>query len=154
MPGAWQRAPGSARRYRNARTGEELSRRQYDERYGRLARTGQRFTYEQMAQARSRAGMRGTFERAKYRALVADYKLARIEKGDRRFYRVGSRIHMKGMDVRQAPGFKRILADLRSGSQRRLDRALRALGRRTGKELWPAGETPVEVSLEGLFPAA
>lgn len=36
----WQRIPGAARRYINTRTGETLSRRKYDERFGRLAGTG------------------------------------------------------------------------------------------------------------------
>lgn len=36
----WQRLPGAARRYVNPRTGETLSRRKYDERFGRLAGTG------------------------------------------------------------------------------------------------------------------
>jgi hypothetical protein len=43
---AWVRLPGSANRYRDTETGEELSRRQFDRRYGSLAQQG--FTsYEQ-----------------------------------------------------------------------------------------------------------
>jgi len=47
----WVPLGGTTRRYRNVRTGEEISRRQYDKRYGTLAREG--FTsYERKAKAR------------------------------------------------------------------------------------------------------
>lgn len=36
----WVRLPGTARLYQNVRTGETLSRRQYDNQYGRIARSG------------------------------------------------------------------------------------------------------------------
>jgi hypothetical protein len=37
---AWVRIPGAARQYQNTETGEILSRRQYDQRFGRLAKAG------------------------------------------------------------------------------------------------------------------
>ncbi len=47
---AWIRLPGSANRYRNTDSGTEISRRQYDKLYGRLAGNG--FTsYERQAKA-------------------------------------------------------------------------------------------------------
>lgn len=41
----WVRLPGTARLYRNVRTGETLSRRQYDSQHGRFARLGFRTEY-------------------------------------------------------------------------------------------------------------
>lgn len=43
----WRRLPGKSRNYQNVRTGEVLSRRQYDNRYGRIARTGFKSEYQQ-----------------------------------------------------------------------------------------------------------
>src|SRR6185437_6593596 len=43
----WVRVPGSERQYRNVRTGEVLSRRQYDSKYGRIARSGFHKEYQQ-----------------------------------------------------------------------------------------------------------
>lgn len=43
----WRRQPGSSRNYENVRTGEVLSRRQYDNKYGRIARTGFHSEYQQ-----------------------------------------------------------------------------------------------------------
>jgi hypothetical protein len=43
----WVRVPGTERQYRNVRTGEVLSRRQYDNKYGRIARSGFRTEYQQ-----------------------------------------------------------------------------------------------------------
>lgn len=43
----WRRQSGTARNYQNVRTGEVLSRRQYDNRYGRVARAGFRSEYQQ-----------------------------------------------------------------------------------------------------------
>lgn len=43
----WVRLPGTARLYHNVRTGETLSRRQYDNRYGRIARSGFATEYAQ-----------------------------------------------------------------------------------------------------------
>ena len=46
----YQRIPGSARNYRNILSGQIISRRQYDQNFGRLANTPYR-TYEQQAKA-------------------------------------------------------------------------------------------------------
>lgn len=42
----WRRQPGSSRNYENVRTGEVLSRRQYDNKYGRIASTGFKTEYQ------------------------------------------------------------------------------------------------------------
>lgn len=50
---AWVRIPGDKkRRYRNTETGEEISRRQYDERIGRLAKQGLKSNEAQAAKNR------------------------------------------------------------------------------------------------------
>lgn len=50
---AWVRIPGdSKRRYRNTETGETISRRQYDEKYGRLAKQGLKSNEAQAAKNR------------------------------------------------------------------------------------------------------
>lgn len=55
-PNVWVPLGGKSRRYRNEQTGETISRRQYDERYGRLKRQGYRSNEAQRAAriARSR----------------------------------------------------------------------------------------------------
>lgn len=42
----WKRLPGTARNYQNVRTGETLSRRQYDQRHGLIARSGFKSDYQ------------------------------------------------------------------------------------------------------------
>lgn len=87
----WRRIPGDkARRYENVRTGEVLSRRQYDQQFGRVAKTGFR-TYEEMAEANKHKWkgfyvqrfpvVRGDVERS-WRQLISRIR----ELGHRRMY--------------------------------------------------------------------
>lgn len=87
----WIRETGSARRYRNTETGESISRRQYDQRFGRIAEQGFRTNEEQARanQANRHLPFNPTPARGRRKIRIIEspddlYRVARLLKNYRR----------------------------------------------------------------------
>ncbi len=75
----WKRLSGKARRYQNNRTGEIISRRQFDERYGRLAKQGLKTNEQQAKVNKFREGIEQLAKPARGRTKIKE-KDAEIRK--------------------------------------------------------------------------
>lgn len=144
----WHRISGdTARRYRNDRTGEVISRRQYDERFGRAAGT----TYERLAKQHAaqqrrvqklgptglpagRPQVKYTGPMNRYNELVSAYIDHKRAQG----------ITLTRRQARQSDELKRIVRDLKTRSDApgsRKTKALELLGRRDPSWRFRVGDT-------------
>ncbi len=111
---AFVRVPGTARRFRDTDTGEEISRREYQKRVGRpLPRKAEK-------------------PMSRYNEAVTDFIKVREREG----------VRLTRGQVRRSQAMKDILADLKSGDEMRMRRALEAMGRRKPEWQFNVGETP------------
>lgn len=130
---AWERLPGTSRRYRNIVTGETISRREYMKRVEGIIP-------EAKAEARRAEGKRNPLDR--YSRLANDYRKQKAK--ELNISPKDVKIRGDNPTARELKELKKALRSKDNSANSKKARALVRLGRREADWPWDVGESPTK----------